>query len=99
MPKIKKFEPLSVMRVAAVCYAALGVLEGVVFGLVLTFSSLSAAAEPSKTSRFLGPLFGVAAIIGFPLLFAILGAIGGGLGAVIYNLTARWVGGIEVEVE
>lgn len=97
MPKIKKFEPLSVMRVAAVCYAALGVLEGVIFGLVFTFSALSATA-PSRP-RFLGPLFGLFAVIGFPLLFAIVGAIGGGLGAVIYNLTARWVGGIEVEVE
>lgn len=97
MPKIKKFEPLSVMRVAAVCYAALGLLEGVIFGLVLTFTPLS--ADASKGSRVLSPLFGVLAVIGFPVLLALVGAIGGGLGAVIYNLAARWVGGIEVEVE
>jgi len=38
-------------------------------------------------------------IVFFPLLFAVLGAILGGLGAVFYNLSARFVGGIEVELE
>ena len=48
---------------------------------------------------FLAPFFGVASIVIFPILFAVFGAIGGGLGAVIYNVAARFVGGIEVEVE
>lgn len=99
MRKIKKFEPLSVMRVAAVCYGTLGILEGVIFALVLAFSSLSTVRDSGNASRFVGPLFGVFALIGFPLVFALVGAIGGGLSAVIYNLTARWVGGIQVEVE
>jgi hypothetical protein len=44
-------------------------------------------------------LFGGFSIIFFPIIFAVIGAIGGGLGAVIYNVSARYVGGIEVEVE
>lgn len=46
-----------------------------------------------------GLLFGSFAILFFPILFAIIGAITGGLGAVIYNVSARYVGGIAVEVE
>jgi hypothetical protein len=98
MRKIKKFEPLSVMRVAAVGYGVLGLFEGAIFAVVFSFVPF-AAPEAQRPPRFLGPLFGGFAIIGFPLLFGAMGAIGGGLGAVIYNVTARYIGGIEVEVE
>jgi hypothetical protein len=98
MRKIKKFEPVSVMRVSAVCYAVLGLLEGAIFAAVFSFVPF-AAPNAGNMPRFMGPLFGVGALIGFPILFAVMGAIFGGLGAVIYNLTARFVGGIEVEVE
>lgn len=98
MRKIKKFEPLSVMRVSAVCYAALGLLEGAVFAALFSFMPF-AAPDAGNMPRFLGPLFGVLALIGFPILLGVMGAIFGGLGAVVYNLTARFVGGIQVEVE
>jgi len=86
------------MRVLAVCYAALGLLEGAIFAAVFSFMPF-AGPHTGSMPRFVGPLFGVGALIGFPVLFALMGAIFGGLGAVIYNLTARFVGGIEVEVE
>lgn len=86
------------MRVAAVCYAVLGLFEGAIFALVFSLAPF-AGPDTGKMPRFLGPIFGVFAIVVLPLLFAAMGAIGGGLGAVIYNLTARYVGGIEVEVE
>ena len=98
MRKIKKFEPVSVMRVSAVCYAVLGLLEGAIFAAVFSFVPF-AGPDTGRMPRFMGPLFGVGALIGFPILFAVMGAIFGGLGAVVYNLTARFVGGIEVEVE
>lgn len=98
MRKIKRFEPLSVMKIAAIGYAVLGLFEGTIFAVV--FSAMPFAAPDSANfPRFLGPLFGVGALIIMPILFAIMGAIGGGLGAVIYNLSARYVGGIVVEVE
>lgn len=97
MKKIKKFNPMSVMKMAAICYAALGLLEGILFAVI--FSAIGATGMPPETPRFIAPLFGVASIFIFPCLFAVIGAIGGGLGAVIYNVAARFVGGIEVEVE
>lgn len=98
MRRIKKFEPLSVMRISAICYGVLGLFEGAIFATVFSIAAM-AAPHTEAPPRFLGPVFGVFALIGFPFLFAAMGAIMGGLSAVVYNVTARYVGGIEVEVE
>lgn len=44
-------------------------------------------------------VFGVGYAIAAPLLYAAIGFLTGALGAALYNLSARWAGGIEVEVE
>jgi len=86
------------MRVSAICYAVLGLFEGVIFAAMFSFLPF-AGPNTQNMPKFLGPIFGLGALIIFPLLFAAMGAIAGGLGAVVYNLTAHFVGGIEVEVE
>lgn len=98
MKTIKRFEPLSVMKIAAICYAILGLVEGAFVALIFSAAPFAANDSPGFP-KFLGPLFGVGSLIFFPIIFAIIGAIGGGLGAVIYNVSARFVGGIQVEVE
>jgi hypothetical protein len=97
MKAVKRFEPISVMRIAAICYAVLGLFEGLMFSIffaTIPFADKTGAAPP----RFLGPVFGLLSIFVLPFLFAAMGAIAGGLGAVIYNVSAKYVGGIEVEV-
>ena len=97
MRVVKRFEPISVMRMAAICYAVLGVFEGVLFSIffaTIPFANKTGVAPP----RFLGPLFGIFSIFVFPFLFAAMGAIAGGFSAVIYNVSAKYVGGIEIEV-
>jgi hypothetical protein len=42
---------------------------------------------------------GAGAALFAPILYAVMGFIIGVIGAFIYNLVAKWVGGIEVEVE
>ena len=95
---IKKFEPLSVMRIAAITYAAIGFLEGAMFSVIFSIVPF-APSNGQHVPRLFGFLFGAFSILFFPVLFAVLGAIGGGLSAVIYNVSARYVGGIQVEVE
>ena len=34
-----------------------------------------------------------------PVIYGVMGFIGGVIGAAVYNLVARWIGGIELEVE
>ena len=98
MRKISKFEPLSVMRIAAIGYGAMGLVEGAMFSLVF---SLIPMADPHHQNLpvWFGWVFGGLSIVFMPILFAIMGAIFGGLGAVIYNVSAKYVGGIAVEVE
>jgi hypothetical protein len=52
----------------------------------------------SMHNSFPGAGLGFASIIVFPVLYGIIGAIGGGLTALIYNLAAGWVGGLEVDI-
>ena len=98
MRMIKKFEPLSVMKISAICYGALGLLEGVLFGVMFSMIPLTAHGNENLPKVF-GPLFGVWAVIICSVLFAVMGAVMAGVGAAIYNVSARFVGGIEVEVE
>lgn len=98
MRTVKRFEPLSVMKIAAVCYAGLGLLEGAVISVIFSILPMVGPRQESMP-RFFGPLFGAFSILFFPILFAVIGALTAGLGAVIYNLAARFVGGIEMQVE
>lgn len=98
MKTIRRFNPVSVMKIAAICYALLGLVEGVFFAVIFSIVPFAAPDSPN-IPRFFGVFFGVGALIAFPILFAVIGAIGGALGAVVYNLSARFVGGIQVEVE
>ncbi len=34
-----------------------------------------------------------------PIIYGVMGFVGGIVAAALYNLFARWIGGIEVEVE
>lgn len=96
MRTVKRFEAFSVMKIAAVCYAVLGLLEGALCSVV--FSAMPLASE-AKMPPFFSFMLGGFAIVFFPVCFAVVGAIFGGLGALIYNLGARFVGGIQVEME
>ncbi len=59
MRKIKKFNPMSVMRLAAICYGALGLFEGILFAMVFLVVGLSGQDAMPGMPRFLAPLFGV----------------------------------------
>jgi len=43
--------------------------------------------------------FGMVFAVAMPIMYGVFGFIGGALGAVLYNLVAGWVGGIEVELD
>lgn len=94
MKQVKKFDPLSVMKIAAICYGMLGLVEGVFFA---SFISLQELIAPG--SRAMSVLVGALLIVAVPIFAALMGAIIGGLGAAIYNVSAKYVGGIRVEVE
>jgi hypothetical protein len=89
---LRRIDPVSAAKVAGILYALLGVLFGVFMAL---FGSFFDAAGGGG----FGGSFGVAAIFILPVMYGIIGLIGGLISAFLYNLVAGWVGGVEVEFE
>lgn len=98
MRTIKKFDVLSVMRISAICYGLMGLLEGAILSAVFLVMPMASPAQ-QQMPPWMGALFGGLSVIFFPILFGLMGAVIGVLGAVIYNGSAKYVGGIQVEVE
>jgi hypothetical protein len=100
MATVKRIAPGSAFKVGLVVYAFLGLIIGVcmaLFSMVAgSLGSLAGGGTPG--ARVLGFGFGLSAIIIFPILYGIIGGIGGAIGAVVYNLAAGWVGGLEVDI-
>lgn len=92
--RIKRFEPLQLGKMLAVLYGIMGLLF-IPFFLIM--SMISTQLPPEQRAGMMGVGIGFALFM--PIIYAVMGFVFGLLGAVIYNLVAKWVGGIEVEVE
>lgn len=103
MMVIKRMNPMSVGKIYAVLGAIMGVLVGLMFfAFSQATSSLysgSSAYGGSKVPQGLLAGLGAFAIIVAPIVYGIGGFIGGVIGAAIYNVVAKWVGGIELDLE
>ena len=99
---IRRVNPMSCAKVMGVIYAALGLIFGLLFSLI-GFAIGSNAGNLGSEMQFggaaLGAMFGVGAIIVMPIMYGIMGVIGGALGALIYNVAAGAIGGIEIDVD
>jgi hypothetical protein len=91
----------SVAKIAAALYIVIGLIAGCLFASISLVSAGFAQAVESgeEMPAWLGPLFGVGAIVIFPILYGVMGLVVGALSAVVYNLAAGAVGGIEVEIQ
>jgi len=100
MATVKRIAPGSAFKVGLVVYAFLGLIVGIcmaLFSMVAgSLGSLAGGGVPG--ARTLGFGFGLSAIIIFPILYGIVGGIGGVIAAAVYNLAAGWVGGLEVDI-
>jgi hypothetical protein len=100
MATLKHIGPGSAFKVGLVVYAVLGLIIGICMALfsmmIGSLGSMSGAAGPAAKAFGFG--FGLGSIIIFPILYGIIGGIAGALGAVVYNLVAGWVGGLELDI-
>jgi hypothetical protein len=93
---IKRFEPLSVGKVAGVLYAALGLVVGAVVSVAALVGGFS---QNTPFGPLAGGMVGVAAIVLLPIFYGGLGLIVAIIAAWLYNLAAGFVGGIEIDVQ
>ena len=75
----------------------LGALYGL-FGVIVAPFLLLAAFFGGQSGGAPVTVGGVFLAVLFPVLSAITGFVGGALAAAIYNLVAKWVGGLEFEL-
>jgi len=86
---LNRIGPLSAAKVVAVLYAIFGFVMG-------AFFSIAALFRPDGGG--LGAMWGVAAVVIFPVLYGVLGFLVTLLTTWLYNVVAGAVGGIELDL-
>ncbi len=88
--RINRFSINQTSRIAGVVYFAIGILM-IPFFLAGTFADPAAGVkDPSKLSPFF--------FVAIPFIYGLLGYVMTALMLYIYNLTARRIGGIELDI-
>jgi hypothetical protein len=87
---------MSVAKIALIIYGILGLIFGAIIAL---FNLAGTMVGEQSGSSALGVLFGVGAIVILPICYAVIGVIGALIMTAIYNLAARAMGGIEIDVQ
>lgn len=98
---IKRVGVLSIAKVAAILYGALGLIIGLVIACVALLGAGFAAAvqRDANVPSFVTALFGVGAVVLFPILYAAIGFVFWALGAWLFNVAAGMAGGVEIETQ
>lgn len=92
--KLKRIAPLQLGKILGVLYGIMALLMVPIFLVMSLFSTQ--LPEGQRAGMF---AFGVGFALFMPVIYAVMGFVFGVLSAWLYNLVAKWVGGIEVEVE
>jgi hypothetical protein len=91
---IKSVGVLSVAKIMGMIYGCMGLIFAPFFLLI----GLMGSAMGRQNSPLAG-IFGIGFAVFMPVLYGAMGFISGLIGALLYNLFARWVGGFELELE
>jgi hypothetical protein len=91
---IKSVGVLSVAKIMGLIYGCLGLIAIPFFLLI----GLAGSLAGKQQSPFAGMIGLVLALLA-PILYGVMGFVMGAIGAALYNLFAKWIGGIEVQVQ
>jgi hypothetical protein len=94
MARLRKVGTVFLAKLFAIVMAFLGLVAGFVYAVGGAVYDIITTQELN-----LGTALAFGALLGMPLLFAIVGFVAGAIGAPVYNLAARWFGGIESDIE
>lgn len=101
--RIRKLGVLSVAKMYAAMAFVISLLIAIPYGLFIIIFSLVGASGASGDAAFMigggGIAAGIILMIAIPIIYTIVAFIAGAIGAVVYNIFAGFVGGVEIEVE
>jgi hypothetical protein len=98
--RIRRIAPLQAGKMLAVVYGCMGLIFLPFFALAGMLGAFAQHAQSNQAepAAVIGGLF-LGMGIFMPIIYAVMGFIFGVIGAALYNLVARWIGGFEVDVE
>jgi hypothetical protein len=92
---VKSVGIMSVAKISGIVYGCMGLIFAPFF---LLFGLLGQFAGAQDKVPFAG-IFGIGFAVLAPILYGVMGFVMGALGALLYNLVAKWVGGFELDLE
>jgi len=98
MKTIERIGAFSLARAAGVIYAVIGLIIGILTSIMRLAMWDGRTGMMDGLGGASGVLFGIGSIVVVPILYGIGGFIGGFIVGFFYNITARYIGGIEVEL-
>jgi hypothetical protein len=94
---VTRIAPVSLAKVLGCIYAVMGLVFGLVLALIASVAGQWGGATDTMPP-FMAMMFGVGSIVTLPIVYGVLGFVGGVLTAAVYNVVARAIGGIEIDV-
>src|SRR6187549_2250017 len=96
---LKSIGVLSAAKIVGVMYAVMGLIMGLIFAAMFSMIPAMAPTGTDQIPSWIAPMFGLGSIVIMPIMYGIMGFIGGAIGTVIYNLLAGAIGGLELHLE
>ena len=93
---IKRLGPVSCAKIAGTLYAIVGLVVGGIISLVALAGGFGSdtSAPPG-----IGAIIGIGSVVMFPIFYGSLAFVAALIGAWLYNVLAKTVGGIQLEVQ
>jgi len=99
---IKRVSPMSAAKIGGILGVLVGLAIGACISLVMMAASsmitMAAKPEDGTPGAIVGMIFGAGAIVVVPIVYGTMSFIMGALYAALYNVAAKWMGGLEIEV-
>lgn len=99
---IRRVGVLSVAKISAIIAAVIGLLIGILIflaSLAGPMSSPDSMAGSNDAGMAWMSGLGALAIVVFPIMYGVVGFIGGAIQGFVYNIAAKFVGGVRIETE
>ncbi len=93
---LKSVGVMSVAKISGFLYACMGLIF-VPFFLIIGIAGSVVGQKDTPFAPFAG-LFGIVMAVLMPLLYGVMGFVMGAIGAALYNVIAKRVGGFELEL-
>jgi hypothetical protein len=98
MQTIRSVGVLSIAKIMGTIYLVMGLIFVPFFLLAGVLGSM-AGAEHSGPFAAVGAIGGLALAVIVPVVYGLMGFVIGAIGALLYNLMAGWIGGIQINLQ